>query len=864
MVRRSTANLQSKLEMQASPTINLLVVTARPHGRRDVGYRTISRPLIEGLRQVQAPVRVDIVRPGTYRAVVEHLRRTQQEHGVGYYHIMHFDVHGAVLTHAQLAQLGSLSAQTYQARLTDRYARPDLTPPPAAAADVPKAYLFFEAETANDVDPAEADELARLLREYHIPIAVLNACQSGQQIGDTETSLGSRLLQAGMQTVMAMGYSVTVSAAALMMQTLYQSLLRQHDLLVAFREARTALHHEKKRRAHFNQHINLEDWLLPIVYQPQGDIPTRLPLRQMSIAEQAAILAQHEARYQAPEPVYGFVGRDVDILQIEKRVLSTSEGKQRNLLLVRGMGGAGKTTLLHHLGQWWQTTGLVEEVFYFGYDEKAYTRNQIVDQIARRLLNQTVPQGMAVSPEYAQFQALMPALQQRILAQRLRAERHLVILDNLESITGASLAIPNTLPEAEQASLRGFLADLLDGQTLVLLGSRGGERWLTEGSNAPLRPTDVYELPGLDDEAASTLAERILERHQATRYRTDAAFLDLMKLLDGFPLALEVVLANLARQSPQAVLDALRAGDVALDQGTSQSKTESIVRCIDYSHSNLAPEAQGLLACLAPFSAVLNTQSLSQYTDYLRQQPALAHLPWERLPAVLEEATDWGLLSPHPEFPDVFLRLQPILPYFLRSRGQMPEHAEGQRAVAVAFRQYYEEMSGALDDFLNSKDAQQRQLGQVLVRLEYENLMTALHLALDAQVSILKLYMTLSDYLDATKDERRGLALGEAVLPRLQAYPEAALSGPLGAELIGVLDDIAKRQLELKQYATAEASYQETLRLLDAQTTLDRETREKGKAGMLHQLGHGGAGAAAVGAGGAVLPAGSGHLCRVQ
>src|SRR5262245_66570561 len=123
----------------------MMVLTARQHCRIDVVYRTISRPLIEGLRQVQAPVRVDIVRPGTYRAVVEHLRRTQEEHGVGYYHIMHFDVHGAVLTHAQLARLGSLSAQTYQAQLADRYARPDLTPPPAAA-DVPKAYLFFEAE----------------------------------------------------------------------------------------------------------------------------------------------------------------------------------------------------------------------------------------------------------------------------------------------------------------------------------------------------------------------------------------------------------------------------------------------------------------------------------------------------------------------------------------------------------------------------------------------------------------------------------------------------------------------------------------------------------------------------------------------
>jgi tetratricopeptide (TPR) repeat protein len=115
--------------------------------------------------------------------------------------------------------------------------------------------------------------------------------------------------------------------------------------------------------------------------------------------------------------------------------------------------------------------------------------------------------------------------------------------------------------------------------------------------------------------------------------------------------------------------------------------------------------------------------------------------------------------------------------------------------------------------------------------------MTALHLALDAQVSIWNLYATLSDYLGATKDERRGLALGEAVLTRLQAYPEAALSGPLGVELIDVLRDIATRQLQLKQYATAEASYQETLRLEDAQTTLDRETREKGKAAILHSLG---------------------------
>jgi hypothetical protein len=103
-----------------------------------------------------------------------------------------------------------------------------------------------------------------------------------------------------------------------------------------------------------------------------------------------------------------------------------------------------------------------------------------------------------------------------------------------------------------------------------------------------LRVTDVYEFPGLDDEAASTLAERILAWHGATRHRPDEAFLELLRLLDDFPLAIEVVLATLSRQTPPAVLDALRAGDVALDRGAGESRTESLLRCIDYSHRQLA------------------------------------------------------------------------------------------------------------------------------------------------------------------------------------------------------------------------------------------------------------------------------------
>ncbi len=118
-------------------------------------------------------------------------------------------------------------------------------------------------------------------------------------------------------------------------------------------------------------------------------------------------------------------------------------------------------------------------------------------------------------------------------------------------------------------------------------------------------------------------------------YRGDADFGRLLRLLDGYPLPIEVVLANLARQTPAEVLAALEEGlaeiDTAIGQGPptrtswSSRRRGSLLRCIDYSHSNLSPEAQGLLLCLAPFTGVVKSQFLGQYTAL----PARAACPGE-------------------------------------------------------------------------------------------------------------------------------------------------------------------------------------------------------------------------------------------
>ena len=56
MFRKNLKPQALPASVRTSPTINLLIVTARPAGTHDVGYRTISRPLVEALRQTSIPI----------------------------------------------------------------------------------------------------------------------------------------------------------------------------------------------------------------------------------------------------------------------------------------------------------------------------------------------------------------------------------------------------------------------------------------------------------------------------------------------------------------------------------------------------------------------------------------------------------------------------------------------------------------------------------------------------------------------------------------------------------------------------------------------------------------------------------------
>lgn len=816
-------------DVRETESINLLVVTSRPRGRKDVGYRTITRPLVELLRNSQLPIMVHILRPATYESLGKHLDQV----GKGFYHVVHFDVHGALVTFEDFEKIEKEISNNNLTFQIQRYGRPEIKP-----YEGKDAYLFFdlyhESKSKGDddfyADPVRADELANLLLTNSIPLIILNACQSGKELGEQnhkgvlpiaeETSLASRLMQAGAQMVLAMSYSVTVTAAEILMKTLYQEIFRGKSLHQAIQLGRKELANRKQRRAAFNFQVSLEDWLLPVVYQKRN---VELKTKKLSAQEEEFFLNERSAIGNMPTVEYGFHGRDIDILNIERRVLL-----KNNILLIRGMGGAGKTTLLNHLMWWWKTTGFIGKEFYFGYDEKAYTRQEIIFRIAEKLYDRF---------EFSTFQAMNERAQIQKIALKLRNERHLLILDNLESIQGGYFAIKNTLSLEEQAKLKDFLVELrgvndaFQEQTIVLLGSRSEEEWLAKGTF----DKNLYDLGGLDEESATQFAEEILRQNGTLQHKVDDNFKKLFNLLAGFPLPMKVILENLNIQTPAETLDALKSGDVDLKTGTMEEKNADILKCIEYSHSNLAPERQELLLCLAPFTSVINHSYFHYYIEELKKHDAVSHLQHELWDEVFNESIRRGLMSQQDEHP--IFHLQPTLPYFLKAKWQKRERTNFKQAIQTAFRAYYDGISSRICDFMDSKSAEEKIFGRALVSLEFENIDTCLEYSLNAQTSILNPYHALSSYYDFIQNNQAGLDLGIKVIKRIKTYSSATLVGTLGIEFIHVLDNIATRQFNLKMYKEAESSYQEALKLHFANKSFDDEKKEEMSASLYHSLG---------------------------
>ena len=195
LYRRHTAHkVEATREPSPEGPLRVLLVIARPSGKRDIPLGTVARPMLEALRPLGSRVRLEVLRPPTFDALVQRLNARR-----GYYHLVHFDGHGVFSRQAS--------------GVSNQY---------GATAD--RGHLVFETEDGTE-DVVNSGDLGQALATCRVPLFVLNACQSAEEgAEDAFSSVASQLVAVGATGVVAMSYSVYATSAARFMRRFYETL----------------------------------------------------------------------------------------------------------------------------------------------------------------------------------------------------------------------------------------------------------------------------------------------------------------------------------------------------------------------------------------------------------------------------------------------------------------------------------------------------------------------------------------------------------------------------------------------------------------------------------------------------------------
>jgi len=622
-----------------SDRVNILLVTARPH-EGDVQYRSISRPLVELIQEHALPARVHVLRPPTLDRLREHLRERP-----GFYHILHFDGHGGYGAASDHSDLGHVLHA--------------------------EGLLVFE-DADGEPDPVSAEQLSALLRDHRIPAVVLNACQSAmidERAGDPFASVAAALLQAGIRNVAAMAYSLYVSGAQRFLPAFYERLFASGSVAEATRAGRQEMLAHPDRVC-VRGRFPLRDWLVPVLYQQD---PFDFSFAAQATAEEekkgGAALPQ-EALEKLP---YGFTGRDGPLLELERAMRRRPAG-----ILVHGLGGVGKTTLAQGFVRWLNDTeGLGLGCFWFRFDE-IRSAEYVFNRMGEPLFG----------PQFAAAGSLDEKVQ--ALAQVLAEHPFLIVWDNFEVVAGIEdKAATAQLPQADRSAMLSFLEQLRGGRTKVLIISRSEEAWLgiERGKVA---------IGGLHEDERWAFCDAVLRDLNVKIDRDDPDLVQLMRLLNGHPLAMRVILPRLESMTAAQVLDALESNLDAL--GIADDDQGKLYATLRFATDALPEQLRPLLIPLALHERFVDGDYLEHMAKQVDEALDRAHV--DRFLRALATA---GLL--HERGQPVF-EMHPTLPGFLRAT--VPADAGDQRREP--WSRAFVDVMGSLADALAPKPLHEKRV----------------------------------------------------------------------------------------------------------------------------------------------------------
>ena len=652
----------------AGGRLRVLMVISRPAGTADVGYQMVARPLLERLDAVRGEVDLTVLRPPAFDTLRETLTSAAARSEP--FHVVHFDGHG-VMT-GRSAGGGAAGGR------------------PGMMSGAGEAVLAFE-KPGGGSDLVGASKVAAVLAEGKVPVAVLNACQSGAVGKELEASVATALLRAGCAAVVAMAYSVYAVAAAEFMAAFYESLFTGSTVGQAVIAGRRRLSGHDGRPSPKGD-MPLADWLVPVHYL-RKDVSFPQARTPRPAAAPSLDVALDQIRAAPSGPVVGtdplaavdglFVGRDDLFYELE------TAGRLQRVVVLAGPGGTGKSELAKGFARWQRDTGGVD-------DPRLVLWHSFEPGVASFGLDGVIT-GLGLAVFGTDFARLEPAERLAQVKRLLARLRVLLVWDNFETVREMPDPAGATPPldEAGCSALKGFLEWVRDhSRSAVIITSRTQEGWLGQ-----VRRIGVG---GLNRAEAAQYASHLLAPYPAAQARRERrSFGELLDWLDGHPLAMRLTLPRLDATGPADLLAGLR-GTTPLPAADDPeaSRSTSLPASITYSYAHLAGQTRRLLPAVSLFHSVADEDVLTLLSGMEGVPGRFASVSKQEWTAVLGDAARVGLLT---GLGAGMYQIHPALPGYLAAGwhaedpdGYAPEREACEQALCTASAAFSRWLTGQI------------------------------------------------------------------------------------------------------------------------------------------------------------------------
>ncbi len=552
------------------------------------------------------------------------------------------------------------------------------------------------------VNSVNAAGLAQSLTGARTPVVLVNA-SSSSALNDV-MSFAAGLAQGGVPQVVVTPVPIAGAGRVLFCENFFKGLSAGALVSHTLATTRQAMMDHPQRPSATGPLVSW-DWTLPMVFESQDYSPAAI-----EVEEPAAPVPGMPQ----PEPdssgtdlprggPYGLIGRHSEMLELERQF------RQGPVVLLSGDVGTGKSELALGLASWLRKTGGRSGGVFYSAFEVGAGLERVLHEIGTFLAG-------------LDFADLRNEDRRTWVVDYLKANPALLVFDSLQNLAGFPTGAPGLLDENEMSNLDSFITEVAEsGQTWALLVSRRDqEPWLTV-------PHSNYHLGGLGQPDRIVLGTRLLEEAGADPMRLGPEYLEILELVNGHPLAMEIALPLLKDVPASVLVGELRSEMAQRQPGPDEEGRPNYLTVVmDHAFSRMTRRSRVHLPFLSLFRSRVMMDILTHITQEQAYRSVMGEqLGWGATRTLLRTARASGFLEPIT--PSVY-QIHPSLPWFY-GRGLYRQFSQSaiQQLEQEIVRVYADTADYFMETLYENQDA-----GTTAILAEEGNITQALALSLEA------------------------------------------------------------------------------------------------------------------------------------